>query len=269
MTYRIDSDLEFLKDISSSELDPLVKILTRGKSGDIRLTEQLTEHQRYKNSHPDHHEYWDLIAEEIQRYGANTLATVFRHGKGVVYREVLTNACDKMKVNYNKASDVESIELNLLMKILTNSMTEMSAKELETVCDGIGFSPTLYTPEAVTIALQIAIKSGGFLSYKIAVIVANAVAQNLIGRGLSFAANAMLTRSVAVFVGPIGWTLSAVWLAVDIAGPAYRVTIPSVIMVAYLRRERMRVEMLEKKRKKKEKKKRKKIEMQMLNDEAE
>ena len=258
MAYRKDPDLEFLGNVPSADLDALVRILTEGKDGDERLTEELTTHDRYKESSPDHHAYWDLIAAEIQCFGANTLATLFRGGEGVLYREVLTDVCDKMKVNYNSGSSVEAIELHLLMKVLTDSMKEMSPEELEAVCDDLDLSPMRYTPEAVTIALQAAIRLGGFLPYKIALIVANAVAKALIGRGLSLAANAALTRLMGAFAGPIGWTLSAAWLLVDIAGPAYRITVPAVIMVAYLRAESVKRAMEEKKRRKKEKKRLKK-----------
>lgn len=256
MAYRNDPDLAFLEQVPSSNLGPLVDILTKDKAGTPRLTEELTMHERYKESSPDHHEYWDLIAGEVQCFGANSFATIARGGKGVLYREVLIDVCDKMKVNYNAASPVDVIEFNLLMKVLEDSMAEMSPEDLKRVCKDLDIRPTSFTAEAITIAIQVMIKTGGFLPYKIALIVANAVVKSLIGRGLSVAANAALTRSMAVFVGPIGWAVSAVWLMVDIAGPAYRVTIPSVILVAYLRLERTREEM--KNAKKKAKKARRK-----------
>lgn len=75
----------------------------------------------------------------------------------------------------------------------------------------------------------------GFSPYKISVIVANAVARTLLGRGICVAGNAALTRAIAVFAGPVGLALNALWLAIDIAGPAYRVTVPAVIQIAYIR----------------------------------
>ena len=57
----------------------------------------------------------------------------------------------------------------------------------------------------------------------------------LVGRGLSLATNAGLTRMASIMMGPIGWILTAVWTLIDIAGPAYRVTIPAVIQIAYIR----------------------------------
>lgn len=64
---------------------------------------------------------------------------------------------------------------------------------------------------------------------------ANGIARALIGRGLGFGVNAGIMRAMGVFAGPIGWILTGMWTLIDIAGPAYRVTIPAVIFVAFLR----------------------------------
>ena len=235
MAYRNDSDLSFLKNVSSSDLDILVEVLIKDKDGDARLTEELTTHDRYKSYSPNHNQYWDLIAAEIQCFGGNSFATMLRGGEGVVYKEVLTDACDKMKVNYNKNASVETIEMNLLMKILTDSMENMKPDELKQIVEDLGLNTTNYSAQAVTAALQGAIKFSGFAAYQVALIVANAVAKSLLGHGLKLATNAALTRSMAIFAGPIGWALTGLWALIDIAGPAYRVTIPVVIQVAFLR----------------------------------
>ncbi len=44
-----------------------------------------------------------------------------------------------------------------------------------------------------------------------------------------------IARWLSIFAGPIGWMLTAIWTAIDIVGPAYRVTIPCVIQIAYMR----------------------------------
>ena len=114
---------------------------------------------------------------------------------------------------------------------------------LEKVCDELGLSPMCYTPEAATIALQTAIGHGRFAPCPIARLVANTVANAVVGagirRGLSLAATYTVTRLALGPLGPLGLILSAAWLLVDIGGPAYRITIPAVIMVAYLRVKRM------------------------------
>jgi uncharacterized protein YaaW (UPF0174 family) len=176
-----------------------------------------------------------LIAEEIQCFGGNSFANVLRGGKGVLYKEVLTDVCDKMKVNYNKNSLTETIEMNLLMKVLTDSMKDMTPEQLKTIAEELDLHTTNFTSEAVTAALQVAIKMGGFASYKIALIVANAIARAILGKGLMLATNATITRTIGIFAGPIGWAVTGAWTLIDIAGPAHRVTIPVVIQIAFLR----------------------------------
>ena len=229
-----DPDLEFLAYCDNEDLDILVNYLTKAKDGNRRLTEDLTDREIYKKYYPDHKKYWREITDEIQCFGANTIATLFRGGEGVPYREILTDVCNKLKVNFNSESPIEIIESNLLMKILTDSLDKMNSDELKKVVETTGIKTTHLTPQAVTFALQVAVRMGGFASYQVAVIVANSVARAVLGRGLSLAANASLTRILGIFSGPIGWLLTSLWTLVTIAGPAYRVTIPCAIHIAYM-----------------------------------
>lgn len=238
MAYLKDQDLEFLKYCDSKSLHPLVEILTKDKDGNLRLTEELTSKERYQKYYPKHSKYWQGIAEELQKFGGNTFANNLR-GYGVLYREILCDVCDMMKVNYNKNAETVVIEQNLLMKILEKSMEKMSKEELKQLSKDLNLKTTNFTPQAIMAAIQIAISQGGFLVYQISVIVANAVVKALLGQGLTFAANAALTRAISIFAGPIGWVITGAWTAITIAGPAYRVTVPAVIHIAYLRQKHM------------------------------
>ncbi|MFT8554940.1 MAG: DUF3944 domain-containing protein [Zymomonas mobilis] len=224
--------------MDSSDLDDLVYCLTHDNDGTVRFTEELTTHPRYKSYYPDHQQYWDLIAAEIQCFGANTFATIFRGGEGVEYKEVLTDVCDKLDVNYNNNSSTETIESNLLMKILEDAIEKMSPEELRELASASGIKNISgITSEALVGVFQAVFRAGGFTSYKLTLIIVNAVLKTLIGRGLSFAANATLTQAMSILTGPIGWAITGLWTAVDIAGSAYRVTIPAVIQVSALRRK--------------------------------
>ena len=241
MAYRYDEDLEFLRSMQSKDLDALVEILT-GKDGDRRLTEELTANPLYKRFYPEHIEYVEEVMEELQLFGGNTIINKAR-GKGVLYREILCDVCDKAKVNYNKKSPVERIEGELLAKILTQAIEKMDMSEIESIAselESIAKDAKIGTAKGLTkqgaiAATQAAVLAGGFGSYQLALIVANAVAKQVLGRGLSLAANAGLTRAISVFAGPIGWAITVLWTALDIAGAAFRVTTPAVIQVAFLR----------------------------------
>lgn len=230
-----DADLSFLSSASNEDLKVLVDYITLDKSGSPRLTESLTGTDEYKRNYPCHLDRMTgSIINELQAFGGNTFANIFR-GHGVAYRTILIDVCKKMKVSFNRNSSVEIIENCLLQHILLKTMEEMSDEDMRNLMSELKIKTTGFGKQAMMAAVQSAIRLGGFASYKIAVIVANAVARALLGRGLSFAANAALTRWIGVFAGPIGWAVTIAWTAIDIAGPAYRVTIPSVIQIAYMR----------------------------------
>lgn len=237
MAYRQDSSLEFFSDLISTDLDDLVEILTVDKGSDKRWTEELTKRDKFKRYNPDHVKYWEEIAAEIQCFGGNTIATMFRGGKGVLYEEILDDVCDQLKVKKNKEDSVADKENLVLLKIIEQSLHSMTEGQRMDFAKIVGINNiSLFTPEALLAGAQTAFKLGGFKSYQLTLIVVNAVSKAILGRGLTFAGNAALMRSLSVWVGPIGWALTGLWTVVDIAGPAYRVTIPSVIQVAYLRK---------------------------------
>jgi hypothetical protein len=72
--------------------------------------------------------------------------------------------------------------------------------------------------------------------------------KNGTGHGLAFAANAGLTKGLALFAGPTGWALDAISGGVIVAGPAYRVTIPCVVQVAFIRQSMLRKQREERRR---------------------
>lgn len=238
MGYKYDPDLEFISKLNSSDLNELVYTLTCDESGDSRFSETLTSSEEYKRYYPEHNKYWEKIVAEIQTFGGNTLANIFRAGEGVLYKEILSDACDKLKVNYNKTSSVEKIEENLLMKICEDSLEKMSPDEIKELAKALGLENTQFiTKQTILASFQMIFKAGGFKSYELTLVITNMIVKALLGRGLSLALNAGMVKALSVFTGPIGWTITGIWTTVDIAGPAYRVTIPIVIHIAALRKK--------------------------------
>jgi uncharacterized protein YaaW (UPF0174 family) len=125
------------------------------------------------------------------------------------------------------------------MKVANQAYEKMDPEQKRKFLNdlGIGTGLTSLPASLPAIALQLAIKGTGFFAYRMAVIIANAVSKFILGHGLRFATNAALTRGVSVFAGPIGWVITGIWTMVDLAGPAYRVTIPCVAHVAMLRQK--------------------------------
>lgn len=242
MAYRHDEDLEFLRELSSQELNDLVQCLTKDKDGDSLWTEELTGNESYKKYYPDHAKYWQLIAGELQCFGANSVATIFRGGKGVLYREVLYDVCDKLSIKQGKEETTLDVENKVLTKFVTDAFEKMTESDRAEFAKTTGLDGLKsFTPNAVAAAALLIFKAGGLQSFKLTLVIANAISRSLLGYGLAFAGNAALVRAASLLTGPIGWALTGAWTAVDVAGPAYRVTIPAVVQVALLRK-RLQVE---------------------------
>ncbi|MCQ2939881.1 DUF3944 domain-containing protein, partial [Helicobacter pylori] len=141
MAYKYDSDLEFLKQLSSNDLKDLFDVLVYDKDGEKRHNEKLTSSIEYKRHGDDYAKYAERIAEELQYYGSNSFASALR-GTGVLYREILCEVCNKLKVNYNKKSDTTLIEENMLSSILQKSLEKMSDEEIRELCDELGVKNT-------------------------------------------------------------------------------------------------------------------------------
>ena len=237
MSYTYDADLEFLGQCSDEQLRELADILMKDKDGKLRYTEEITKTKEYKIYEHRYSRYWKILAGELQLFGGNSVVNnIFRFGRGVKYDEILNDVLDKINVPYNKSSHIINKEDALIEKIFSDMLEDMpEEKKMELVKD-MDLKVTGFGNQAIMAAVQAGIRAGGFLSYHITVIVANYIARLLLGRGLTLATNAALTKGLSLFIGPIGWVVTGVWTAFDITGPAMRVTLPACVIVAFLRK---------------------------------
>ena len=241
LSYCDDPGLEFLRFCAHGDLNDLSDILMLDK-GELRYAEQLSGDSRFTGNRHDLTRAWKIIAAELQRFGADTVVTMFRGGKGVLYKEILEDVCGHLKVEFQEEEDLSIAEDRVLISALKSSLENMTESERAEFAKSAGdvfgdgkFDPARATPAAILAALQAAMAMGGFAAFQVAAIAANAVAKFVLGRGLTLAANAGLMRFLGVIGGPIGVAISALLSVPMISGPAFRVTVPGVIFVAYLR----------------------------------
>lgn len=229
------NNLNFLYRASNDDLRLLCDIVVKDKNGDFRMTENISGTQAFKKNYPNNiREMLPELVDEFRRFGGNSFANFFR-GNGPEYSEILRDVAQRNKVSFNKHNSDEQIEQYLLQKLFDDSLSGASNDELKEMMKELGYPTTNFTRQAAIATLMTAWKAGGFQSYILLVSVVNAVMKFLIGKGLSLAANAAMTRMASIMLGPAGWVLTALWTLLDIAGPAYRVTVPAVIQLSYIR----------------------------------
>lgn len=233
----ISNTRQLLERASNEDLEPLVEYILKAS------TESLSEHADFKRCKPDHRRYAGVIFDELRLFGGNSFANLWRKS-GPSYIELVRDVADKFKVKNTGSMELTELEEALVQSILRQALEKSSGEDrraLEEILREAGLDSSKIT----------ALLSGSSLSglvvpavarlilYRTSTVIVNSMAQQFLGHGVrtALAAGGSFVggRAVAALAGPVGWVIAGVWTAVDLAGPAYRVTIPCVLHIAMLR----------------------------------
>ncbi|MBD5271689.1 MAG: DUF3944 domain-containing protein [Bacteroides sp.] len=232
-----DVNLSFLQFCPNEDLRDLCDILTHNQHGEIRINEQLTNTHSYRIHYPDNmNGMWEEVAMELQRFGGNTFANLFRGGMGADYLTILKEVCRKYNVAFGEGDSVSNLEMGLLTKVCVQIISNMNDNELRELSEMLGMDSDPIAPEDLITSVINTLDNreneifGYLLSYW-----GGNLTRILNKRGVIFSAKAILGRSFGFLMGSMGRTLIGGCLMADLAGPAYRVTIPAVIQIAVMR----------------------------------
>ena len=234
--------LPLLQHCTVEELDPLFKYLDQAGLGNA-----LSVQDKVKQFKPDHTRYPELIDEELRCMGGNSFANVFLRGfNGPPYAEIVADVCAFHKVKVAVGDSVPAMEMALITKLGDEAFAQMSDEQKREFLRSLGDRAAGFdegslksgVPLSVILA-QLGVRMAGFAAYRMSLIVANLIARAILGQGLAFGVNTVLTRSIGIIAGPVGWAVSLAWLALSLAGPAYRVTVPCVVTIAAIRQQKL------------------------------
>ena len=233
---RTDIDLVFLRYCSNTELRDLCDMLTHDEKGNLRLSEKLTNKDTYIENYPHNCQaIWQDIALELQLFGGNTFLNLFRQGRCPSYESIVYDVCKQLNVEVGVHDTTEEMERALLDKVTEKMLDELTPEQLKEIMNKLEIRKRTYTKQAVMAALLLTRRINLRLYYYVMSYILRMATNMLIGRGVLMAGFGLMSRGLSVLMGPIGWILLSGWTAWDIAGPAYRVTIPAVLQIAFLR----------------------------------
>lgn len=234
---RPDFDLQFLQFCNNEDLLTLGNIIIYDNDGKIRLSENLSTSDNYLACYPDKMAgMWKELAAELQCYGGNTILNCFRGSHGPSYESIVHDVCKRMRVNDITRNDTaEEMEQKLLITVSKKAIGELDENQARAIMDECGirnYERSKAGLLAALVALQIVNRR---LFIIVVETVMKMVSHILLGRGIMYVGMGIFSRGFGVLFGPIGWLLMGGWAVWDILGPAYRVTIPAVIQIAYMR----------------------------------
>jgi len=178
-----------------------------------------------------------LVAEELSRFGGNSLMNMLRGGSGVPYKEMLTDVASHVGVPKCATASCADLEMAIIGKVVEQSLERMSEEDKATFFESVGGSYRSGMGTVALAALVSTLSLSALTSYRLAALVASATMSNLVGRGIVVAGGSTLARGLGVLAGPLGWAITGIWTAFDLASPAYRVTVPCVIQIGYMRQK--------------------------------
>ena len=181
------------------------------------------------------------LADEIRLDGSNTIASLFRGIEGVAYLEVARDVADKMDVEWKENQKEEAIEQAILGKLISEFLEHATQEEREQVnqiLEEVGEKYNNLSKDLLLAGL-----SAGSLALLIKQVGRKVVA-NVIERIVAWIAARQVAKEgakrIAQIAGlaiPLLNAAMIAWTVIDIAGPAFRKTVPTVIEIALLRLE--------------------------------
>lgn len=177
-----------------------------------------------------------IIAEEIARFGGNSLMNLFRGGGGVAYMEIARDVAEHLKAKHPSSTDVGTIELAILRKLTEQSLNKMNEDDKVAFFKQFGMRYAAGSGTVAATGLIACIVESSAASYQLSSLIAHSTARALLGRGLAAGFGPM--ASGAAIVAPVAMALSLIWGVYGLTSPAYRVTVPCVVHIAYMRRKR-------------------------------
>ncbi len=190
------------------DLNPLLRRISNSPEGAKDLEDLYERHGIDPSEGPDE------LANEIRLDGGNTLVNLFRGWEGVAYKEIVEDVASKLDVEVPdstalRVNEIEERILTAIAKRYWDGLTEEERKDLVEQIKEI--DPNI---------------SGDIVKY--------AIQHSVIGATIGPIISVFGSRLPAMLVPFLDVILTG-WTIIDIAGPAYRKTVHTVVQIAILR----------------------------------
>lgn len=232
----MDKTYELLKSSSNEELQPLVGYILKAN-----ISEQLSQKESYKQHSPNHARYADEIFHELRLFGGNTLANLKRGG-GPRYKELVQDVAKRFGVKKVATYELEELEVALIQAVLLKAYKKGDAQQKESIEEALreaGMSEGMFNRFTSGASWGAGIASAAIM-FQASSLVASTVSRTVLGYTVAAIAGQRISLA---YLGPIGFVLGAAFTAHGLAGPGFRVTIPCVLHIAWLRQKRKFSEM--------------------------
>lgn len=218
--------VQLLLNADKGDIDLLIDyIINTGKFGFSMSDSVKTVLQDAKLHDVPDEETLRLLVRELQHFGGNTFVNMFRRN-GVGYNEIVDDVASHLKIKAPTSANVEEKEALIIDCVFTSSWKKMSDDERSQILRDMGISPSVSMDKLSRMDMPV---------WQRAALVANGLAQTTAGKALPLIAGLGIGRVLGVLTGPVGLAITGLYTAYDISNPAFRVTLPCVVQIAWIR----------------------------------
>lgn len=218
--------VQLLLNADKGDIDLLIDYITNtGKFGFSMSDSVKTVLQDAKRHNVPDEETLRLLVRELQHFGGNSFVNLFRRN-GVGYNEIVDDVASHLKIKAPISITIEEKEALIIDCVFTSSWKKMSDDERVQILRDMGISPSVSMDKLSRMDMPV---------WQRAALVANGLAQTTAGKALPLIAGLGIGRVLGVLTGPVGLAITGLYTAYDISNPAFRVTLPCVVQIAWIR----------------------------------
>lgn len=210
----------------------LRQVLEQATDEELRILVELMCTKRSCALSPDCREVLAIV-NEFQRFGGHTFVNIVR-GQGVSYREIVGDVADKLGIDfkgYHHIADAEWRIVECLTYRVLRKFEQVDADQMEVLREEMKKLGVAQNSQSLK---NLLLNQAAYQSVRL-IILQVIIREFVVKLGVQQAIGLVGSRIAAILTGPVGWALGGLWAAIDIAGPAYSVTVPGVLLVALIR----------------------------------
>ncbi|MEL9773186.1 hypothetical protein J4W93_16935 [Escherichia coli] len=215
-----------LLNADKNDIDLLIDYITPDGKFNFSQSDRVKKALRDgKNSEAVDEETLRLLIRELQHFGGNTVMNLFRRN-GVSYSEIVDDVASHLKIKVAKNAPVKEKESLIIDAVFASSWNKMSDDDRRQLLRDMGISTSISLDKLSRMELPLLQR---------AAMVASVLAQIATGKALPLIAGLGIGRVLGVLTGPVGLALTGLYTAYDISNPAFRITLPCVVQIAWIR----------------------------------
>ena len=231
----MDKNLKFLYSASEESLRILFDIILRESGGYCNKHESLWALSGFRQNYPYRIcRFLPELMKELSLLGGDRVNNFFR-GYGPDYSEILRNVTHLCKVGYTKNVSDEQIESSLLETLFKNSLLKVSESGLRALIQGLGHNFYEISSTSKIEILMNMWRSDSVEKRYLLIGLANGITKFFAGRELKEEMGQSLTRIVSLMTIPVMEMSKDLWVLIDRNDSSYRVLVPAVLQIAYIR----------------------------------